>query len=674
MTETIFSKSAESQLDVYKPAKVLQLTFSAVSGHKNWPHNDGEGDPWWSGSGSSKPYQYQVTFSVTEYTHGSHKTRESRKYNGMDVGVGDWIAGSQDGKCLQIVSVESKSTTAVTVIAEDVDRYNVFRSSTGSPIFSVPGTGVLFTLNGEGLPMIDPLPASLVSSDFYPNVTSRFQYLNPMEHYRLSKDAHTFAKGDVVVVTAAGSYEKANGSTIARTIGVVSYLGPGPNQFKVKPQNQIIDFNPALPGTVGNFIYADTDGDLTTTDTGKVLFLKIKNAVTTKVVSNVVNTSSTLNHILEVNGSNITFSGGNTATTVNEINALSGTTSVTAATEAVPGSVSSDSSDYSYGILGGYIPFAGTINGTVVTVSTAPSGNAAYGTGIADAIDITNAINNASITGLTAEVLGSGAIQLTESNGNAISISNTTNDANSNVPFAGDASVTGLPTSTNASSGVYLALSRSDGGAIDLEDKSGTPQSSMGITSKQNGQFPLGLYIEHGVKSSGTTIVANISARDSLASQAGDMAYVTDAGGGEWGLFVYDGSTWVEVGNHDSANTDAQTLTKQFTMPHSGGFGGVDTLSIGNISPGARIVEVTVQVDTPVTNYSGTAPAIDVGDSSDNDAYMTADESDLSEGGVYTASPNYIYPATQTTDLDLRIKITHSGATLGSVTVSVTYV
>ena len=50
----------------------------------------------------------------------------------MDVSVGDWIAGSQDGKCLQIVSVTSKSAS-VTVIAEDVDRYNAFRSSSGSP-------------------------------------------------------------------------------------------------------------------------------------------------------------------------------------------------------------------------------------------------------------------------------------------------------------------------------------------------------------------------------------------------------------------------------------------------------------------------------------------------------------------------------------------------------------
>ena len=76
MAETIFTKSADSTLDVYKPAKVLQLSFTVASAYKNWEHNDGEGDPWWSGGGSAKPYQYTLTFTDTENTHGSHKTRE----------------------------------------------------------------------------------------------------------------------------------------------------------------------------------------------------------------------------------------------------------------------------------------------------------------------------------------------------------------------------------------------------------------------------------------------------------------------------------------------------------------------------------------------------------------------------------------------------------------------
>jgi hypothetical protein len=217
-------------------------------------------------------------------------------------------------------------------------------------------------------------------------------------------------------------------------------------------------------------------------------------------------------------------------------------------------------------------------------------------------------------------------------------------------------------------------LTQPDGQAIDLEDKSGTPTSDLGLTSKQNGQFPLGLYIEHGVKSAGTTIVANITARDSLAAQAGDMAYVTDAGDGEWALFVYTGSTWSEVGNQDSAATDAQTLTETFSMP-GGGFGGVETVTLGNISPGSRIVEVSVNVTTPLSNYSGNvAPTVDIGDITDIDAYMTGDESDLSETGVYTAQPNYIYPSTQTNDLNLRVRMSHKGSTIGACTVSVTYV
>ena len=193
------------------------------------------------------------------------------------------------------------------------------------------------------------------------------------------------------------------------------------------------------------------------------------------------------------------------------------------------------------------------------------------------------------------------------------------------------------------------------------------------MSSVHNGQFPLGLYIEHGMKSSGTTIVANITARDALSPQAGDLAYVTDAGDGEWGLYIYDGSAWGELSNQDSANTDAQTLTVDFDTPGSG-FGGVETVTLGNVSPGSRIVEVSVKVTTPVTNYTGSAPTIDVGDQTDIDAYMTGDMSDLSSAGTYTANPDYVYPASQTNDLNVRCKFTHNSATLGAVTVSVTYV
>ena len=81
-------------------------------------------------------------------------------------------------------------------------------------------------MNGEGRSHDRSLAASLVSTDFYPNIVSRFEYLNPAEHFRFTKNAHGFAKGDVIAITSAGALEKANASTISRTIGVVSYTGP----------------------------------------------------------------------------------------------------------------------------------------------------------------------------------------------------------------------------------------------------------------------------------------------------------------------------------------------------------------------------------------------------------------------------------------------------------------
>jgi len=673
----VYNKNATSVLDIYKPAKVLQLSVTSATGEKYWPHNDGEGDPWWTSSASPKFYQYKLVMTVTEYSHGSHKTREHKKYNGLDITVGDWIAGSQDGRCMQIISISAKSATSVTCIVEDVLRYNTFRSSTGSPIFSVPGTALLFTLNEKGKPIIDPLPASVVSTDFYPNVTSRFEYFNPAENYRLEKTAHGFARGDVIVVTQSGTYQKANASTMSRTIGVVSVVGPGPNQFAVMPQNRIIDFNPALPGTAGSYIYADTDGDLTTTDTGKVIFLKIKDSLPSNVTSTDATITATAGDIIEINNVNVTLTGGNASTVISDINNAT-TTLVTASSLPEPTTIQSNTGTYNYGLLGGYIPFSANIttgSGTfLVNVTTSPSGNAQYGAGIANGTDIKNTIDALSIPNFSVSVLGSGELKLSETSGNAVTIVNVQNDSNSNVPFAGASSVSGLSTSTSATTGAFLHLTRADGGPIDIENTTGTPAEDFAIYSAHNGQYPLGLYIEHGVRSGGITIVANISARDGLTAQGGDMAYVTDAGDGEWALYVYTGAAWSEVGNQDSAATDAQTITLDFTAPGSG-FGGVETQDLANISPGARIIDIGIDVTTGLSNWTGaSAPTIEVGTASDLDQFLTGDESDLETAGDYTANPNYLYPASQSNDLSLKARIYHRGATAGAFSIRVTYV
>jgi hypothetical protein len=109
--------------------------------------------------------------------------------------------------------------------------------------------------------------------------------------------------------------------------------------------------------------------------------------------------------------------------------------------------------------------------------------------------------------------------------------------------------------------------------------------------------YPLAMNIEQGIRTGGTTLVASISARDALSSQAGDQVYVTNKGDGEWGLYLYTGSAWVEVSNQDSASVDAKTLTVNFEMP-IGGFGTSTTTNMGNISPGRKIQSISIDVHT----------------------------------------------------------------------------
>ena len=98
-----------NQIKLNYPNKVLTGSVSAQAGQAYWPHANGSDDPWYEGSATKKYYRFTVTFSVTEMNHGSHLTRESKKYNGLDVVVGDWIAGASSGQCLKIISISAKT-------------------------------------------------------------------------------------------------------------------------------------------------------------------------------------------------------------------------------------------------------------------------------------------------------------------------------------------------------------------------------------------------------------------------------------------------------------------------------------------------------------------------------------------------------------------------------------
>jgi hypothetical protein len=668
------SNYKSTQIELNVPNKVLATSISSVSGHAYWPHQNGTGDLWYEGVGTKKYYQWTVTFSVTEQLHGSHLTRDDFKYNGLDIVVGDWLGQASSGDCWKVISVTSKTTTSVTCIVEDWLRYNTFRASNGNGAPS-SGSGVIFSLNEKGIPMLDPLPGTVAAS-FYPTVASRFEYLNPQTNYVLEQTAHGLEKGDIVAVSGTG-FSKANTSTMAKMIGVVTEAGPGPNQFMILPNNKIVDFEPSIPGSQGDYVYVSSSGEFTTSDTGKIAFLKIQDAIPTTLTGTVNDPTIPDNHAITLNTKTVTFAGtgGANATLAQMVATINGVSghSVVASSVPTPNAINSDPSNAIYGLVGGYTPFSAYIDSgsgnTLVNFTT----NGSQYSNVSTPEDMETDIKAANIANLTVSATAT-VLTLTEENGNAINFTNANADSNSNH-FAGGSSLTGFDL-TNASPGTNkLLLTRADGGPIDIYEGTENFRVSTGIASGHTGMYPLAMNIEQGIRTGGTTLVASISARDALSSQAGDQAYVTNKGDGEWGLYLYTGSAWVEVSNQDSATVDAKTLTTTFTMP-VGGFGTSTTQNLGNISPGRKIQSVSIEVNTTFVGHSGGEPNIEIGTQADPDVYCDSPSNDLtaSAGDTFICNPEYQYPATETQDQLIRARCNHYGASAGNVTIKLTYI
>ena len=649
-------------IDINKPAKVLSLSISSITGSARWSENDGEGDKWWSGGTNPKYYQWEVQATVTAQAHGSHLTRKDFEYNGLDIQVGDWVAGATTGTCCKIVSISAKTSSSVTMVVEDWLRYNTFRSSIGSGIFGT-GPAVVFQINENGHPMLDPVPTSITSNDFYLNINSRFQYLNPQLHYVLDKTAHGFATGDLVSCGASG-FAKTNSSTTTKVIGTVTNT-VGANQFMLRPNTRIVDFLPEIPGSVGDFIYANTlsPGGLTTTSTsGKIQFLKIADPIASSVTGSVVNPTVTSGHVLEINETAVTLTSTTLAQTILDINALTSTHGVTASTAPTPTTATTGALSLVYGLVGVYPGGVITINGTTVTFLTTTASQATYGVAVGIAQDIADDVNAAGVTNITASVSGSNVV-LTESTGGSITIVNVTNDGSGN-PVAGANSGTGWNLSTSASTGSSLKLTRTDGGEILLDELTGTPLTSLGIFSVHNGRPPLAVTVEQGIRTSGgTAVVANNFALNALSAQTGDTAYVIDSGNGEWKFMIYNGTSWIQLSDEDSADVDANTITATVTQA-----GGTGNTTIGTVSNNSRVTLVSVEVITP---FDDTNATLTVGDSGDNDRLVTNDEIDISSTGTYAVQPAYQYTSGSDTDIVAYLNI--GSSTQGEVKILVSY-
>lgn len=161
--------------------------------------------------------------------------------------------------------------------------------------------------------------------------------------------------------------------------------------------------------------------------------------------------------------------------------------------------------------------------------------------------------------------------------------------------------------------------------------------------------------------------LANVYADSDI--KQGDLLVVTNAGDGEYGIFVANQNSPTQlshltsVASRDSAASDAGSLTS--TVLYDSG-----TVTLGDVSLGSKIEEVMVTVNT---TYDGANASMTVGDDSDNDRLMEDAYIDLSVTGTYAVNPSYVYQGTLDSSNTIKVFQNADSSTQGNVTVTVTY-
>jgi len=650
----------------YLPPKVIPGFAQDLTPMESWLYDDGTGDPWWQGAIGSA-CRWIMTADVFAANHSSHLTRMPNQYTGLDVTPGMWVFSNAEPRALRVVSVISQTDSTIQCVVEDVDRYNTFTdpAGVGTGSFAPLSNIIFFELGDDGLPVLNPLPAG---TDVFnvSQIEARYRVFNPTVENRFFQINHGFKEGQVLKInTTTGLFEHATSNDMYLT-GTVVAVGPGPNYFYLSPSTKLIkDLEPGLPGNVGDVIWLDpTTGDRTTVPNGSMapLYVKMTKEVPSFTIGTNDNPGSFGGTAFKINNHLITLPGSellDTSAVISEINSSTPNHGVTA---GFGSSVNTVVGTASYP-MSTPTTFQFKVNNVLHTVSL-PSVN--FGTaGQIGWWDIIRAVNEQTTVHTVYATFdpGSGFITFTSKAGLAITFENV-----APLTTSGDdktfTDMVGVTASNPASAATKLKLVRNDGGQIIITDVSGTFTFDMGIQSAGNGQLPLALVVDKSMIANQNYIVMTIAERDAITNvRSGDQVFVQQANSAnEWALYVRTGETWTKISDQDSANTDAQTLTVQVNFDSS------SPISIGTLSPGSRVVDISVVVDT---TFDGTAPTLSVGTMADNTLVMDEGKLDLTNVGSYETATSYINNGTS--EQELFVFFTSTGSTVGSAKVIVSY-
>ena len=647
------------------PAKVIEGEVAVASGLGAWPYNGGDGDPFWEGGSNPVDYRWRIVLNITPQSHSSYRTRQPKIFNGYDIKIGDYVADRDTGVCVKIVSIEAKTETSVTCIVEDFLRYNTFRfyGGTGYGLFTIPAQVVVFSLNEESLPVVDPIPPSGVGSAFFPNVMSRFQNIEQNANFLLSKTNHDFEVDDLISVDPNTNTFVKTSSSYPFIVGTVSVSNIGPNEFMVNTIQKVLDNLSFLIGEVGDVLYAHPTipGELSTTGQHPVM-IKLRENTQSFVAGSVKNPSTQPGSTFRINGHAITLLEGTSEEFVNLVNEstpIHGVVASAVSESSIAETVPADCVNGEPAFLSNEA--SATINGVLVNFTTTEEGMKTYAAAYVLEQDMAADINAANIQGIVAYAEKNKLI-IKNTTGGDITIVNMTTD-NSGNQFAGPASASGLPTYTAAVSGQRINLTAVDARAIDLFDDNSTATADFGLYSVENGQKAAALYIEQGIRQAATYVVATITARDAINAMFGDQCFVQDKGNGEWGHYIRTlDNIWVKVADKDSAETDAQTV--EVEIDHTTDITDV----IYTVSGGSRVTFVTVTV---TEQFNGLNPLISVGDTDDANRLMTNNQNDLKSLGTYSTTPSYIYSGSS--DVDITFTFDAANSTTGKAVIAISY-
>ena len=222
----------------------------------------------WSGAElNGVAYRWDATIAVDTQTLS---TPTDNTYDGTDVNVGDFIASTNRGECLEIIAISAQNAGEVTCVLEDRERFNSYADAGQIGDGSVPdGRGIIFEAQ-EGIPVLFPLPSSFpaeLNPAFVDQIINRFKIRREDRTIFVKQSSHGLQVGDIITVNSVGAYSKVDlTGSYDNIIGFVTEVDhPDNTFFRFQTQTNALDYT--LSGDIGSIHYVDPDTPGGTTST-----------------------------------------------------------------------------------------------------------------------------------------------------------------------------------------------------------------------------------------------------------------------------------------------------------------------------------------------------------------------------------------------------------------------